>query len=74
MKRFNLILALSFFFIFVSLKDINAQVIIKAKPVRPKVIVGKPDRPNPGHVWVASHWQWNKKQREYVCRYRGCLL
>jgi len=44
----------------------NAQVIIKIKPLRPKVVVVKPKAPGPNFVWINGHWKWSKRVVKYV--------
>jgi YXWGXW repeat-containing protein len=50
---------------FLASGSVTAQVIVKVKPVRPKVIVVKPNHHKKGHVWIAGHWSWNKRTHEY---------
>ena len=44
----------------------NAQVVVKVKPVRPKVKVVKPAAPGPNDVWVTGGWTYNKRLNKYV--------
>lgn len=44
----------------------NAQVIVKVKPANPNVVVVKPARVRPHHIWVAGHWKWNSRKHVYV--------
>jgi len=44
----------------------QAQVVVKAKPVRPKVVVVKGRAPRRGMVWVDGHWSWNKRNMRYI--------
>lgn len=45
----------------------NAQVIVKVKPVRPAhVVVVKPAKARPNHIWVAGQWKWDKRKNAYV--------
>ena len=46
------------------MESVNAQVVVKVRPVRPKA-VAKPVRPAAGHVWIAGHWKWNKRAKKY---------
>lgn len=34
----------------------QAQIIVKVRPPRPKVVVVRPAPPSPRHVWVAEDW------------------
>ncbi len=43
----------------------QAQVVVKVKPVRPKVVVVKPARPKAHSVWIDGHWKWNKTTHSY---------
>lgn len=43
----------------------NAQVLVRAKPVSPKVVVVKSKRPSSKHVLVKGHWKWNNKIKKY---------
>ena len=52
--------------LFLTIQNVNSQVIIKVKPVKPKVVVVKPAKPGPNHIWKDEHWQWNPKKKEYV--------
>ncbi|RMH66061.1 MAG: hypothetical protein D6677_01060 [Calditrichaeota bacterium] len=40
----------------------QAQIIVKVKPVKPKVVVVKPAPPAAGYVWVEGHWVVKNKQ------------
>jgi hypothetical protein len=46
--------------------SLTAQVIIKVKPNRPKVIIVKPSEVRHGHTWVDGHWRFDKPQQKYV--------
>ncbi len=41
-----------------------AQVVVKVKPARPAVVVKRPAA-KAGYVWIAGHWKWNAKAKEY---------
>jgi hypothetical protein len=43
----------------------NAQIVVKVKPNKPKVLVVKPATHKHGHVWRGGHWNWNKKNNKY---------
>ncbi len=53
--------------LFVSVDTIS-QVIIKVKPIRPKVVLIKANvpRPGPSYVWIDGHWQWDKRSSSYI--------
>lgn len=44
----------------------KAQVAVKVKPAKPKVLVVKPAKHKPGHYWSVGHWKWHKKQNKYT--------
>lgn len=44
----------------------QAQIVVKVKPAKPKVLVIKPAKAKKGHVWRNGHWQWNKSAKKYV--------
>ncbi len=44
----------------------SAQVAVKIRPVKPKVLVIKPSKAKRGHTWRSGHWKWHKKQNKYV--------
>ncbi|MFT6746066.1 MAG: hypothetical protein ACJAZ2_000404 [Glaciecola sp.] len=44
----------------------SAQVVVKIKPAKPKVLVIKPAKLKHGHIWRTGHWKWNKKDHKYV--------
>ena len=44
----------------------QAQVIVKTRPLAPKMIIVKPKRPGAGHIWVDGHWKWNDRKNKYV--------
>lgn len=66
MKNFLRVSILVSFFILANTFSSNAQVIVKVKPLRPKIIVVKPARVKAKHTWVAGHWRWNKRSGKYV--------
>lgn len=45
-----------------------SQIVVKVRPVKPKVLVVKPNRPKANHVWVDGHWIWNSNQNRYIWR------
>jgi hypothetical protein len=42
----------------------NASLVVKIKPVRPKLVVVKPAKPGKNYVWISGHWV--KKNKKYV--------
>lgn len=66
MKKWILLTVLAAASAFVA-PDIQAQVVVKVRPVRPaKVVVTKPARPSARYVWVDGHWRWNNRSNRYV--------
>lgn len=61
MKKFISALAL----ILVMTAGAQGQVIVKVKPVAPKVVVVKKVRPA-GKIWIKGHWKWSPRQHRYV--------
>ena len=41
-----------------------AQIIVKVKPARPKIVIAKPAKTKKGHVWIAGHW--TVKNKKYI--------
>ncbi len=60
------VLTLTYFIICNFQFDAQAQVIVRVKPVRKKVVVVKPVKKRRNHVWVTGHWKWNKRTNAYV--------
>ncbi len=48
------LLALSF--LSLAAADAQAQIIVRVRPARPKVVVARPVAPSPRHVWVEEEW------------------
>ncbi len=44
--------------------DSQAQVVVRVRPSRPKVVVVAPAPPSPRHVWVEE--DWTPRGRSYV--------
>jgi len=57
-----IILALTIFF---SSTISSAQVLVRAKPVSPRIKVIKIKKPSTRHIWIDGHWKWNKKIQKY---------
>ena len=53
-----LIIRISLLFAFIiSFSTIsNAQIVIKKRPARTKVVVVKPAKPSKNYVWIDGHW------------------
>jgi len=51
-KFLFLCLAMSFF----AVANSQAQIVVRVRPVGPRVIVARPMRPSPRHVWVAPEY------------------
>lgn len=45
---------------------INAQIVVKIKPLKPTVLVKKPWKAKSGFFWVEGHWQWSSRKGCYV--------
>jgi hypothetical protein len=43
----------------------SAQVLVRAKPVSPRIKVIKLKKPSARHNWIDGHWKWNKKIQKY---------
>ena len=66
MKRFLFTFIIICAGLFIYNDNLSAQVVVKIKPARPKVVVVKPPKPGPKHVWINGHWKWSKKRKEYI--------
>ena len=44
----------------------NNKKVVKAKPVKPKVIIVKPIKVKRNHVWIKGHWKWSDRKSKYV--------
>lgn len=65
MRKLMIILGLVFFFfIGGSPTESQAQVVVKIRPMRGKVVVKPAARR--GQVWIPAHWNYNNKKRKYV--------
>jgi len=62
MKKFILLFAI---ILLLSTHDIMAQMIVKAKPQRPKVVLVRPNKVYKNKVWIEGHWKWNKRTHNY---------
>ncbi|MCP4439857.1 MAG: BcpO-related WXXGXW repeat protein [Aureispira sp.] len=65
MKKLFAIFGLSMLIAISGLTEAQAQIVVKIKPARPKVIVKRPAQAKKGHVWVDGHWTWNKQDQKY---------
>lgn len=66
MKKFLLSLIIVCGALFLYSESSLSQVVVKVKPANPKVVVVKPLKPGPKHIWVDGHWRWDKKRKEYI--------
>ena len=66
MKKLFVLVGLVVSFFFAKSFTAVSQVVVKVIPPKPKVIVPHPAKPNPGHVWIAGHWKWSKKENKYI--------
>lgn len=60
------VLLIAFLYLGIGMMDAPAQVVVKRKPAAPKVVVVKSKRPSARHIWVAGHWKWNPRRKQYV--------
>ena len=65
MKMISKICLLTGIIICTSFVSGNAQVVVKIKPAKPKVLVVKPATHKQGHAWREGHWKWHKKNNKY---------
>src|ERR1700740_460110 len=57
MKKITRVLMLFFAVMLFAVADSRAQVIVRVRPDRPReVVVRRPFRPSPRHVWVSEEW------------------
>ena len=66
MKRKIFIIITAFGLFFAGSTLAHSQVVIRVKPIKPKVIIVKHNRPSKRHIWIAGHWKWNKRVKKYV--------
>ena len=66
MKQVLMIFGLLLAFNLGTVDTAEAQVVVKVRPARPKVIVKKPARARKGHVWVNGHWKANGRNYVWV--------
>ena len=67
MKKKGLILSIILVcMIGLGMQNTQAQVIVKIKPVAPKVILKKSRKPYKNAVWIDGYWGWNKRTNRYV--------
>ncbi len=66
MKRL-VILAIAIFFILALLNSKgNAQVVVKVKPVPPKINMINPKKPGTDFVLIPGHWIWHRPSKMYA--------
>tara|TARA_B100000795_G_scaffold150715_1_gene112879 strand:+ start:23 stop:442 length:420 start_codon:yes stop_codon:yes gene_type:complete len=44
----------------------HSTSVVVSKPLRPDVIVKRPNRIRQNHIWVKGHWKWSNFYREYI--------
>jgi len=44
----------------------NAQIVVKVRPAKPKVLVVKRAAPRSGVIFIDGHWKYNKRHGKYV--------
>lgn len=49
-----------------SISYLNAQVVVKVKPVPPRAVIKKPPKPGPNFIWIEGTWRWDKKTKQYI--------
>jgi hypothetical protein len=54
--------------IFIHTQSLTAQVIVKVRPVAPRVVAVRPPMRGRGMVWIEPEWYWNRHQKMYVWR------
>jgi|GEM_PF-1384432 len=54
--------------ILINTQEIDAQVIVKIRPVPPHVVAVRPAMHGRGMVWIEPDWVWSKRQNMYVYR------
>lgn len=48
-------------FIFAATVSVNAQTIVRKKPVAPQAVAIRPPAPSPKHAWVSDEWKRDPK-------------
>ena len=66
MKRILLIAIFGFSTIAFLGFETSAQVIVKVKPVPPKVKMLSPKKPGSEYVLIPGHWVWHRPTKMYV--------
>lgn len=44
----------------------HSSRVVTVKPIRPKVIVKRPNRIRKNHIWVEGHWMWSNFYGDYI--------
>jgi hypothetical protein len=44
----------------------SAQVVVRVRPVAPKVVVVRPAERRAGWVWADGEWRWDRPTKQYV--------
>jgi hypothetical protein len=68
MKKNLLKLLLVFFVALAFSFTASAQFVVRTRPAH-TVVVARPERPSPRHVWVEGEWAWRNGHYEYVDGY-----
>lgn len=66
MKRILLIAVVGFFAFAISAKQGIAQVVVKVRPIPPKIKMVTPKKPGADHVLVPGHWIWHRPSKMYA--------
>lgn len=55
------------FFVAIFLQvPLQAQFVVKVRPVAPVIITTRPLAPGPRHIWVDGEWVWRNNQYVYI--------
>jgi WXXGXW repeat (2 copies) len=46
--------------------SLQAQFVVKVRPVAPVVVRTRPPAPGPRHIWVDGEWVWRNNQYVYT--------
>ncbi|MCH2022429.1 MAG: hypothetical protein MK207_08130 [Saprospiraceae bacterium] len=66
MKKIIGLLSLLVFLSFNNTSEVTAQLIVKAKPARPAVVLTRPVKVRTGYTWIDGHWHYNRFTNRYV--------
>ncbi|MCH8904121.1 MAG: YXWGXW repeat-containing protein [Bacteroidetes bacterium] len=65
MHKFKIFL-IGLFAIMFSVINAEAQIVVKVKPLRPRVVIVKPVHHPHGKVWIDGHWRWERRHHKYI--------